>query len=316
MHCGEGMCVEAPYRPTQRCSVYAEHLYLQMSDGDVTHAQQQNGIGGAGTVPFGEIGSLGQDFNQGFRVGASVACGVRSSVGVSFTHFETDSASRLDAPSIVGGGGAVGSLVHLPGAAITASSGPVNAAYDVSFQLADVMCRTAIIQGPCNNLGVSWGVEAARLEQDFSQSGIFGGGAGGAIDTETAITFDGIGVKFGIDGDHQISRCFGVYGRLSASALTGRFDADYSMLNSSTDQMLAFANWSDDRVIGRFEYEAGVSASTRNGRWRAATGYMFSYWTNTVTTPDFIDAVQADNYTDLGDTLGFNGLVGRVECRW
>ena len=41
---------------------------------------------------------------------------------------------------------------------------------------------------------------------------------------------------------------------------------------------------------------------------------MFSYWTNTVTTSEFIDAVQADNYTDVGDTLGFNGLVGRVEC--
>jgi hypothetical protein len=50
--------------------------------------------------------------------------------------------------------------------------------------------------------------------------------------------------------------------------------------------------------------------------WRFASGYMFSHWMNAITVPEFIDAVQADNYTDVGDTLSFDGFVTSVEARW
>jgi hypothetical protein len=43
---------------------------------------------------------------------------------------------------------------------------------------------------------------------------------------------------------------------------------------------------------------------------------MFSHWMNAVTTPEFIDAVQADNYTDVEDTITFDGVVTRVEVLW
>lgn len=296
--------------------MFGEFLYLQVTDADVAYAQQQDGIGGAGTVPFGEIGTIGQDFNPGFRVGGSIACGPCTGVVMSFTHFESDSFSSLDAPFIPGGGGAVGSLVHHPGAALTASTGPVDATYDVDFQLADAVWRRIVKQSARYELAVSCGFEYGHLEQDFTQSGIYGGGSGGAIDTATSINFDGAGIKFGVDGNHCFGHGCGIYGRLTAAALTGRFTSHYSMFNQSTDQMLAMADWTDDRVIGQIEYEVGTSITSMNGHWRAAAGYMFSYWTNTVTTPALIDAVQADKYTDVGDTLGFNGLVGRVECLW
>ncbi len=296
--------------------MYGDFLYLQVTDVDVAHAQQQDGLGGAGTVPFGEISTIGQDFNPGFRVGSSIACGPCTSVGISFTHFESDSFSSLEAPVISGGGGAVGSLVHHPGAALTASAGPVDATYAINFDLADVMWRKVWKESARYNLAYSFGAQFGHLEQEFSQNGIFSGGLSGAIDTETEIDFDGGGIKVGVDGDHRFGHGLGIYGRLTAAALTGRFSSHYSMFNESTDQMLAMADWKDDRVIGQIEYEIGMSITSMNEHWRAAVGYMFSYWTNTVTTPEFIDAVQADNYTDVGDTLGFNGLVGRVECRW
>jgi hypothetical protein len=40
------------------------------------------------------------------------------------------------------------------------------------------------------------------------------------------------------------------------------------------------------------------------------------HWFNTVTTPEFVDAVQADNYTDIGDTLSFSGLTSKFEFRY
>ena len=52
-------------------TMFGDFLYLQSTDVDVAHAQQQDGLGGAGTVPFGEIGTIGTDFNPGFRVGGS-----------------------------------------------------------------------------------------------------------------------------------------------------------------------------------------------------------------------------------------------------
>jgi len=41
-----------------------------------------------------------------------------------------------------------------------------------------------------------------------------------------------------------------------------------------------------------------------------------SHWFNIVSTPVFVDAVQADNYVDVDDTISFDGLVGRAEVRW
>jgi hypothetical protein len=295
--------------------MFGDFLYLQSTDVDVAHAQQQDGLGGAGTVPFGEIGTIGTDFNPGFRIGGSAKCGPCTQVMMSYTWYESDAVSSLDPPTNTSTG-AVGSLMHHPGAALTASAGPVDATYELNFQLADLVWRRVFLHQPRYNAGFLCGVEYGHLEQDFSQSGVFGGGLGGEIDTDTGISFDGGGIKIGLDGDHQFAHGLGIYGRATAAALTGRFSSQYSMFNESTDQMLAMANWKDDRVIGRFEYEVGASCTSMNGCWRVAAGYMFSYWTNTVTTPEFIDAVQADNYTNVGDTLGFNGLVGRVECRY
>ncbi len=149
-----------------RFTMFGEFLYLQVTDADVTHAQQQDGLGGPGTVPFGEIGSIGQDFNPGFRVGGSVACGPCTSVIVSYTFFESDSFSSL-APPFSTSTGAVGSLVQHPGAGLTASTGPVNATYDVDFQLGDVMWRRIVHQTCRYELAFSAGAEYGHLEQQL-----------------------------------------------------------------------------------------------------------------------------------------------------
>jgi hypothetical protein len=299
------------------CSVFVDFLYLQVTDADVTHAQQQNGIGGAGTVPFGEIGTIGMDYNTGVRIGGILGCDPCSAATFSFTNFESDAFSSLEPPVITGGGGAVGSLVHHPGAVITASNGPVDAEYEVDFQIVDLMYRHRLLgDGCCYSVNYMLGVQYGHLEQDFMQSGVFGGGSSGTLDTTTTIDFHGGGLKAGVDAERYFGGCFSAYGRATATAMSGRFQSRYTMNNSTTATLLAQANWDDDRVVTQVEGEIGFALTTCNKHWRWATGYMFSHWANVVNTTEFIDAVQLDYYGDVSGSIGFDGLVTRLEARW
>ncbi len=302
--------------PAPRFTVFADYLFLQPTDADVTHAQQQNGIGGAGTVPFGDIGTIDMDFDSGIRLGGAYHCGPCSSVLLSYTFFETDASDSVAAPEIPGGGGAVGSLVHHPGASITASDGPVDATYDIQFQVADTLYRQQWLHGNNYTINFLVGAQYGHLEQDFAQAGIFSGGNAGAIDTTSSIRFDGGGLKAGFDTERQLGHGFALYGRCAAAAMQGKFRAQYSLNNATTESLLAAANWSDNRIVPQLEYEAGIGWQSAGGRLQLSAGYMMSRWLNTVTTSEFIDAVERDNYVNVGDTLSFAGLVASLGCSW
>ena len=147
-----GGCQGGYYQP--RISVWAESLYLQATDVDVAHAQQQNGIGGAGTVPFGDIGTVEMEYESGARIGASVGCSDCAGILFSWTYYETEAFADLQGPAIPGGGGAVGSLVHHPGTALTASIGPVDAFQEIDFQLADIVYHRILRCGHNYYVGV------------------------------------------------------------------------------------------------------------------------------------------------------------------
>ncbi|MEX0643141.1 MAG: Lpg1974 family pore-forming outer membrane protein [Pirellulales bacterium] len=312
--CSDAFC--GMYCNQPRISVYVDWLSLQVSDADMAHAQQQDGIGGAGTVPFGEIGTVDIDYDSGVRIGGSIGCSPCAGFTWSFTNFESYNCETLWPPNIPGGGGAVGSLVQHPAAQITASAGPVDAAYDIDFRVADLMYRNFLIGGPCYTVNYQVGVQVGHLEQFFIQEGVFSGGQTGTIDTYTNIDFNGGGVKAGFDAERSLCWGFLTYCRATAAIMTGRFSSHYTMENSSTDILLARSKWKDDRVVPQLEYELGLGWTSPSGHWRFTTGYMLSYWGNVVTTPEFIDAVQADNYTDVDGNLTFDGAVSRVELRW
>jgi hypothetical protein len=204
--------------------------------------------------------------------------------------------------------------VHHPGAAITASAGPVLATYEIDFQTADMLYRSALSSGPCHSVNYLIGVQYGDLEQTFGQTGVFSGGQQGAIDTTTSIDFDGGGLKAGVDMDRRLHGGFSAYGRLTGAVMSGEFNSRYNMHNASTDTLLAHSHWKDNRVISQVEYEIGFGWTCPSEHWRISTGYMFSHWLNVVTTDAFIDAVQADNYTDVDDSLSFDGFVTRLEC--
>lgn len=300
-----------------RSLVFGEFLYLSPSDAEVNHAQQQNGTGGAGTVPYGLISAVDPDFEPGFRTGFAYALSGCSSLGGSYSYFESHTATEVDPPVIPGGGGAVESFVHHPGAQITASVGPVTASYDVDFQLADIEYR-ALWKGN-SRWAINWSVGAryGHLEQDFRQQGVFSGGSAGVLRTRTNVDFDGGGLRFGVDGERRLG-CggFSIYGRSALSPTSGRFHADYTLTNESTQVLLANAVWQDDRIITMLDLEAGLSWTGPCGRWKVSSGYVSSYWFNTLTTAEFIDAVQANSYDNAADTLTFDGFTARIERRW
>jgi hypothetical protein len=300
-----------------RSGVFGEFLWLHPTGVDMVHAQQQNGIGGAGTVPFGKVAATDPDYEPGFRVGGALALSDVSSLVGSYTFFESDSVSAVEAPIIPGGGGAVGSLVQHPGAAITASAGPVTGFYEIDFQLADIEYRRLLFGDNAGWMNYSAGARYAHLEEDFLQFGVFSGGQTGDIHTRTDIEFDGGGALFGLDGEHLIGRRgLSLYGNLGVSPVFGQFSSFYDLMNASTDTALARAEWKDDRVVTILDFELGVAWTGPCRRWRLSTGYVASFWYNVITTPEFVDAVQRTNYTGVGDTLSFDGLSARIERRF
>ncbi|MEQ8208311.1 MAG: Lpg1974 family pore-forming outer membrane protein [Lacipirellulaceae bacterium] len=296
-----------------RTRVWGEFLYLQPGDADVSHAQQQNGLGGAGTVPFGTIGRVDPDFEPGFRVGADFKYSDRSSVFVSYTQYES---AALGSLSPVPGNGTL-SLIHHPGALTTASAGPLVATYDIDFQLADFGVRRLWKCGCDFAINWSLGGRYGHLEQGFYQSGIYAAGVTGQVDTISNVDFDGGGVRAGLDGEYRFGcHGFSLYGNVNVSPMIGTVQADYTMRNVTTDQLLALAVWKDDRFITTLDYEAGIAWTSAKEHFRVSAGWNSAHWFNAVTTDSFINGVQGNNYVDIDGPLSFSGLSTRVEYRF
>lgn len=315
MPCPQPVVACPPPPQPLRWSVWGEAIWIHPTGIDMAHAQQQDGLGGAGTVPFGNIAVLSPDYELGFRAGAQLRLAPKDAVFGQYTWFESNVSDSLDAPNILTG--AVGSLVHHPGAALTASAGPVTGSYDIDFQLGDLAYRYYVACSRTGEVSVFAGGRYGNLRQRFAQNGIFGGGGGGEVDTSTNIKFNGGGPIAGFQAERLVdSTRFSVYGKGLVAALAGSFDASYLMYNNTTSQTLAQSIWTDDRIVPMLEYELGIMWTGPQNHCRLALGYMASYWFNIVSTPEWVDAVQGNNYVDLSDSVAFDGAVGRVEFRW
>ncbi len=311
--CGDGCCCGYGHCT----SLWADFLFLHPTGADMAHAQQQNGTGGAGTVPFGVVGMTDPHYEPGFRLGGVIGLTPCSSLALAYTFFESDSSSFLEAPIVPGGGGAIGSLVHHPGIGIVSSAGPVEATYEIDFQIADFEYRRLLWGDSRGWLNYSVGARYAHLEQEFFQTGVFGGAQAGVLNTQTTSDFDGGGALFGLDGERSFgNRGFSFYGNAGVSPVVGQFTTFYEMTNETTDVLLANVLWKDDRFVTILDFELGLAWTSQSGTWRFATGYMAQFWYDVITTPEFVDAVQATNYVDVGDTLSFDGLVSRIEVRF
>lgn len=298
-----------------RCSVWGGFLYLQPTGVDMAHAIQQNGTGGAGTVPDGRVGTSAPDYQPGFTVGASWAMTDCSSIWASYTQFESNTADSLLAPP--GVGGTVSSLVLHPGTLNAGSTTSlVNATYGIEYKLADVNYSHLLSANDRHAINYHVGARYGNLEQNFKQVGVFAPPTGD-LRTTSEINFDGGGPRWGLDGRAKLcDGGFSVYGNTFFSLLFGGFRSTYQQYDFTTDTSQALSYWNDHRMVSLLETELGLSWTSCSGCVRVSAGYYVGWWFNSITVPEHIQAVQNNNFVNVGDTLTFDGLTTRVEVRF
>jgi len=313
--CGScGPCGCAPIWE-HRTSFFGEYMYLRATGNNVAHAILQNGVGGPGTTPNGQVGVVDSSHEPGIRFGGFFALDQCSSIGATFTNFQSHAADSLTAnPNL---GDTIASLVLHPASTNAGSTSSfVSATHDVDFRTVDVDYRHLLAGGMRKAINYTVGVRYGKLQQDFEQLGSFTPPLGN-IQTNTSIKFEGVGLRTGFDGQRQLRNSrFSAYGKGFINVLFGQFNTDFIQQDITSTIIQANSNWRDERVVPVLEYEVGLSWTSCGGRLHVTSGYYTAFWFNTVTTSQYIQAVQTANFVDLGQTIAFDGFVTRLEYRF
>jgi hypothetical protein len=247
-----------------RSGAFADLLYLRPGNIDYIYAVEQTGTLPTDS-PTGPTGRVGFDAALGYRLGVTHALSDCSSLQASYLWFQDDTQSTITAtPGNV--------LVFQPGLPsipnVGASSIQASAGYDIRFQQVDLDYRGLLYGTYDSAVNYFAGLRYANLKQDFhAQEEI--GAPSGLTNVDTQISFDGFGIGMGLDGMRRNPNCgLLVYGRSSASFVSGEFKANYRQ----TSQFVSGAvgnNLVDYRVVTILQTELGTGWQSRCGRVRA-----------------------------------------------
>ncbi len=309
-------CLCKPPAWAHRHVVFGEFLYLRPRDAELVYAAPVDGPTtppGNPADPGNQVGPLGMinpDYDPGFRLGFAWAMNDCTSVLVTWTHLETSTSDHLFAEP----GNFVQSQVTHPGVLNAADNWQVaEANYDIDYELLDFDYRTLVTHSDLYAVNVLGGLRYGRLEQRFDS--VFS--INGSRSVDTGITFDGLGLKAGVDAERYI-RCTGfyAYGKSTASVLAGEMRASFFQRSSFANREID-TRWEAGRIVTIVDLELGVGWRSRCDRFRLAAGYLFSAWFNTLQTDEWIDAVNANHFTNLGgEAMTFDGVVARAEYRF
>jgi len=306
-------CESCPPPPwVHRTGLFADILYLRARDAEVDYVVPINGAivpPLVAPIQVGPVGVVDPDYTPAYRVGGTWALDECSSVVLTYTRFETTTsdAQTIDAPFVLR------SLVLHPG---TLNAGAdfldANANLGIDLHLADVDFRAVWDAGDLWVINYLLGARYANLNQDFN--GTFT--STGSVDTlATNVNFDGGGIRVGLDGERHSGCGLLLYGRANASFVGGEFRGRYTQANDLTGTIVD-TSWKSGRLVSILDLEIGAGWQNCNGRLRLSCGYVVSSWFNAVTSNEWIQSVQTNNFEGLGDTMTFDGLVGRVEYRF
>ncbi len=295
-----------------RTGAFGEYLYLKVRGADLIFGQLRDGCDPF-SAPRGSLGLIQPDYASGVRAGINLACTDCSSIELSGTWWEMQSHADLFAT----GTDVISSTLTLFNTlSCDTTSQAAAAAYSYQLQMADVLFKQ-VVCGDCNYV-VNWlgGARYARFEQEMaSRFSIIG-----TTSVDTDITFDAGGIRTGLDGEARIGGCgLSVYSRGTVSLLAAHFKANYSQANTFAGNQ-GFVNYDSDRIVPVLDLELGVGWTACSGKVRVGIGYYVSSWFNAVITPDFIQAVQFNDFTtnvnNLRNWFSLDGAVGRVEFRF
>ncbi len=290
---------------------YGEYMLLRASNAEVNYAVPIDGPIVQGEVPveIGPVGVLNPEYHSAFRFGFAHALDCAASIGVAYTQFESQVSSSIQtsAPHVMR------SLVIHP-STTTANTDFLSASgtYDINFRLGDLIYRCTFAEGNRWAADFILGARYGHLEQNLETQFLYNG----VTDVDTNVNFDGGGPMVGLTMErHAADTGFLVYGRGLASLLAGRFNADY-LQTDSFDGTQVTTSWKGNRVVPILEMEVGGGWASANGLLRFTAGYTVNAWFNTVTTADWVSAVQRANFNNLSDTTVFDGFTARAEVRF
>jgi len=301
-----------PCRPCQR-RVFGEFLYLRPRNAEIAYAVPIDGPIVPPPVPnpvqVGPVAIVDPDYQPGFRVGFGCGLDECSDLAVTYTHFEssTSDSTSIAAPDVIR------SMVAHPSSQSAATDFlQASAWYGLDFDLVDVDYRAAFCLGQTYSVSYLVGVRYCGIQQDFGA--LFANNGTELVTTD--ITFDGGGIRLGLEGEQRARRSgLLVYGNTSVSFVAGEFKTRFFQ-GQSLDPTVVDTAWKAGRIVTMLDLELGLGWANPSGSLRFTTGYLFSAWFNTVKTDEFINAVHANDFINLGDTLTFDGLVTRVELRY
>lgn len=298
-------------RWAHRTGGFGEVLYLSAGNSDLIYANEQTGPVAAAS-PTGPLGISNIGEHVGFRAGFSIAHSNCSSINASYTRWDGETTSFLDAT----GNNVINSLVSHPSVATTgAASLDATARQLANFQFADMYFRRVYRSNDCGAINWNGGLRYGNLEQGISVDQTMSV-ATGVTNVTTDIDFNGFGILGGLDGErHSATSGFLVYGRVLGSLLAGNWQADYRQTNQFGGGVIAM-HYDDFRVTPVVDSELGIGWQNCTGRFRVSAGYLFSTWFNAVTTRDYIQSVRTAQLLNLDDSLTFSGLALRGELRF
>jgi Legionella pneumophila major outer membrane protein precursor len=295
-----------------RHAVFGEFLYMRPRDADVAYALPIDGpvapvLGNE--VPVGPVALIDPDYDAAFRIGGSLALDKGSSIAGQYTRLRSESEDSVTvvAPTVLR------SLVAHPlGANAASDTLDASAALDIEMDLIDIDFRSLMFgcEGNCAYaINYLIGAEFATLDQRFESSFI----TLGTTTVNSDIEFEGIGMRFGLQGERfwPHSGVF-VYGTGVSNFLFGEFDATYFQTNSFNG-VEAGTSWTAGRIVPVLDFEVGAGWLVLNRHLRLSGGYRVSTWLNVVKTDEWINAVQANDFTNMDGTMTFDGLVARAE---
>jgi hypothetical protein len=291
---------------------FGDFLYMRPRSAEVVYAVPYDGPAippPAVPVQIGPAGIVDPDYGPAFRTGFTRALGDCASVGVAYTYFDSSTSSEVSiaAPDIIR------SMASHPSTWTASSDGlDASATYGVDFDLVDLDFRSVFSCSQRHTLNYLVGARYGGLVQGFrSQYAV-----NGVETVMTDIRFDGGGIRVGVEGE-RYARNSGLmlYGRGVASFLAGDFRARYAQ-GQAFDASVVDTSWRAGRIVPILDLEVGIGWTSCNGRRRLTAGYLVSAWYNTVKTNEWIQAVQANSFVGLGDTLTFDGLAVRAELRY
>ncbi len=291
-----------------RSGVFADLLYLRPGNIDYVYAVAQTGPLPTDS-PTGPTGRIGFDASPGYRLGVTHCLTDCSSIQASYTWFQDDTQSTINAVpgTVLIFQPGLPSIPNVGGTSVTAS-----ARANIRFQQADLDYR-GLLYGTCNSaLNYFAGLRYANLKQDFhAQEDV--GAPTGLTQAISHISFDGFGIGMGLDGMRRAANSgWLIYGRSSASFVSGEFKANYRQLAQFGPNSTVGNDLVDYRVLTILQTELGLGWQSAGGNLRLTAGYQFAGWFNSLTTGSYILGVQNRQFNNLNETITFDGLVTRL----